>query len=282
MDFKSSNWLSRNKRKRSDLSFVVKQNSSTNTFDYYFNEDEGSSKRLNSLKDDNDEFLDKLPIDWSLKDCLRFSSNQPFPFEGQFKASEDASGITSFVRCIPTKDQLIQANNLENEKDFFSPNKRLMRTPDCKTPGSKLIDNTSQLDTSHTAELRKFCFTWMYPNLPFIKLFPRIENKTNRKLNLGPNKSKPEQFFKDPKSEFCKQLRDDWYSSLKSLYHLVKARQCPFFYICSNNFTILFRAAGISGLDSMHAIITPTTPGLRTMLKEEGSEFRRCDYLIFF
>ena len=90
-----------------------------------------------------------------------------------------------------------------------------MRTPDCKT-SNKLLDTTSQLDTSHTAELRKFCFTWMYPNLPFVNLFPRIENKADRKLNLTNNKSnsKQEQFFKDPKSDFCKQLRGIFFFNL--------------------------------------------------------------------
>lgn len=249
---------------------VVSQNASNNTFDYHFNE-ESISKRLDN-KEDKFELHSKLPIDWSLKDRIRFTSSAPFPFEGQFKASEDASGTTSFVRCIPSKDQLISANNLETEKDFFSPSKQLMRTPDAKMPKLTGQQNASQLDTSQTAELRRFCFTWIYPNLPWFTLFPRIQDRADRKPNLTANKGK-EQFFKDPKSEFCKQLRDDWYSSLKSLYHLVRARQCAFFYACANNFTILFRAAGVSGIDSMHAIITPTSSGLRAMLKEEGISF---------
>ena len=271
MDFKSNSWLSKNKRKRnSEFSLVVSQNAKTNTFDYHFNGEESSGCKRLDKKEERYELVGKLPIDWSLKNRIRFTSSAPFPFEGQFKASEDATGTTSFVRCIPSKDQLIAANHLEDEKDFFSPNKRLMRTPDTK---SKLLqDSTSQLDTSHTAELRRFCFTWMYPSLPWMKLFPRIENRADRKLNLA-GKTKQESFFKDTKSEICQQLRDDWYSSLKSLYHLVKARQCAFFYVCANNFTILFRAAGVGGVDSMHAIITPTTSGLRSMLKEEGIHF---------
>ena len=305
MDFKSNSWLTKNKRKRSsDFSLIVSQNSKTNTFDYYFNEDDTnrSAKRLDK-KEDKYELANKLPIDWSLKNRLRFTATSPFPFEGQFKASEDATGITSFVRCIPTKDQLIAATNLEDEKDLFSPSKRLMRTPDSKGNNNKnklLLQHhqqdtiASQLDTSHTAELRRFCFTWLYPNLPWLKLFPRIENRssdnaTTSKFNLATGtststsstskvttqtkKQQQDQFFKDTKSECCQQLRDDWYSSLKSLYHLVRARQCAFFYICANNFTILFRAAGVSGIDCIHAIITPTTSGLRAMLKEEGINF---------
>lgn len=272
MDFKSNSWLSKNKRKRSEFSLIVSQNSKTNTFDYHFNEETNDCKRLDK-KDDKYETVIKLPIDWSLKNRIRFSSSTPFPFEGQFKASEDATGTTSFVRCIPTKNQLIAATNIEDEKDFFSPSKKMMRTPDSKINHLIHQEATGQLDTSHTAELRRFCFTWIYPNLPWMKLFPRIENKADHKLNLTNGKSKQEQFFKDSKSDFCKQLRDDWYSSLKSLYHLIRARQSAFFYICANNFTILFRAAGVGGIDTMHAIITPTTSGLRSMLKEEGINF---------
>jgi len=278
MDFKSSSWLSRSraKRKRSEFSLIVSQNASNNTFDYHFNEGSSSAcSGLDKREDDNYELFNKLPIDWSLKERIRFSSATPFPYEGQFKASEDASGLTSFVRCIPSKEQMISAINLENEKDIFSPSKRMMRTPDAKMPKMNQQTETSQLDTSETAELRRFCFTWIYPNLPWLTLFPRIQNRLDRKSNLNTtnNKSIKEQLFKDSKSEVCQQLRDDWYSSLKSLYHLIRARQCAFFYVCANNFTILFRATGVSSIDSMHAIITPTTTGLRTMLKEEGINF---------
>lgn len=273
MDFKSNSWLSKNKRKRSQFSLIVSQNATTNTFDYHFNEESTSSKVDDKLGDKT-ELFPKLPIDWSLKNRIRFSSSTPFPFEGQFKASEDASGTTSFVRCIPSKDQVISACNLENEKDFFSPSKRvMMRTPDAKIPKLTHQDTVSQLDSSQTAELRRFCFTWIYPNLPWLNLYPRIQNRADRKLNLTAAAKSKEQFFKDSKSDSCKQLRDDWYSSLKSLYHLVRARQCAFFYACANYFTILFRAAGVAGIDTMHAIITPTTNGFRAMLKEEGINF---------
>ncbi|KAG8237110.1 hypothetical protein J437_LFUL008162 [Ladona fulva] len=61
--------------------------------------------------------------------------------------------------------------------------------------------------------------------------------------------------------------------SFRSLFQLVRARQCPFFYLCANSFTCLFRAAGIAGVPEMHAILSPTTRGLRAALKDEDVVF---------
>lgn len=54
------------------------------------------------------------------------------------------------------------------------------------------------------------------------------------------------------------------------MLQLTRARQCPYFYVCANGFTCLFRAAGILGFTDIQAILTPTTRGFRHMLKEEG------------
>lgn len=54
---------------------------------------------------------------------------------------------------------------------------------------------------------------------------------------------------------------------------MVRSLQCPYFYVCANSFTVLFRAAGIGGKVETHALLTPTSRGLRTALKEEDIEF---------
>lgn len=62
--------------------------------------------------------------------------------------------------------------------------------------------------------------------------------------------------------------------SLTSLYSLLKARLCPYFYLCSYQFTVLFRAAGLSGSKGITALLSPTTRGLREAMKAEGEN--RC------
>lgn len=65
-------------------------------------------------------------------------------------------------------------------------------------------------------------------------------------------------------------LYNEWSESFRSLFHLLRARQCPYFYVCANNFTVLFRAAGICGIPEAHALLSPTTRGFRLLLKQEG------------
>lgn len=60
---------------------------------------------------------------------------------------------------------------------------------------------------------------------------------------------------------------------LINIKQLLRARQCPYFYVCANTFTVLFRAAGIGGRVETHAFLTPTTRGLRAVLKQEDIEF---------
>ena len=56
---------------------------------------------------------------------------------------------------------------------------------------------------------------------------------------------------------------------MNSVYLMVRHGVCPYFYVCCHNMTLLFRSAGIVR-EEMHAIITPTTRGLRSALDEEG------------
>lgn len=43
--------------------------------------------------------------------------------------------------------------------------------------------------------------------------------------------------------------------------------------MCANSFTVLFRAAGIGGKEETHALLTPTSRGLRAALKDEDIDF---------
>uniref|UniRef100_A0A8C3BLS3 DNA replication fork stabilization factor DONSON n=1 Tax=Cairina moschata TaxID=8855 RepID=A0A8C3BLS3_CAIMO len=68
-------------------------------------------------------------------------------------------------------------------------------------------------------------------------------------------------------------LMNEWSVSFTSLYNLLKAKLCPYFYVCTYQFTVLFRAAGLAGSDVITAVISPTTRGLREAMRNEGIEF---------
>ncbi|XP_016422166.1 protein downstream neighbor of son homolog isoform X2 [Sinocyclocheilus rhinocerous] len=105
---------------------------------------------------------------------------------------------------------------------------------------------------------------WQHPSLPWLSLFPRIgaERKFSGKCVPWAQDTALQQ-----------SLMSDWSVSLTSLYSLLKARLCPYFYLCSYQFTVLFRAAGLSGAKGLSALLSPTTRGLREAMKAEGIEF---------
>ncbi|XP_073699237.1 protein downstream neighbor of son homolog [Garra rufa] len=105
---------------------------------------------------------------------------------------------------------------------------------------------------------------WQHPSLPWLSLFPRIgaERKFSGKCMPWSQDTTLQQ-----------SLMSDWSVSLTSLYSLLKARLCPYFYLCSYQFTVLFRAAGLSGAKGISALLSPTTRGLREAMKAEGIEF---------
>ncbi|KAM5147935.1 protein downstream neighbor of Son isoform 2-T2 [Mantella aurantiaca] len=105
---------------------------------------------------------------------------------------------------------------------------------------------------------------WLHPSLPWLPLFPRIG--ADRKMT---GKNSP--WSQDESLQQV--LMSEWSLSFTSLYNLVKAKLCPYFYMCTYQFTVLFRAAGIGGSDVITAVMSPTTRGLREAMKNEGIEF---------
>ncbi|XP_054882026.1 protein downstream neighbor of son homolog isoform X2 [Poeciliopsis prolifica] len=105
---------------------------------------------------------------------------------------------------------------------------------------------------------------WQYPSLPWLTLFPRI----NAEKNFS-GKNMP--WTQD--EAVHESLVKEWSVSLSSLYSLLKVGLCPYFYVCSYQFTVLFKAPGLAGSDCITALISPTTRGLREAMKTEGVEF---------
>ncbi|KAM8904589.1 protein downstream neighbor of son homolog isoform 1-T2 [Spinachia spinachia] len=105
---------------------------------------------------------------------------------------------------------------------------------------------------------------WQHPSLPWIPLFPRINAERSFAGRSAP-------WAQDRALQ--QSLMSEWSVSLSSLYSLLKARLCPYFYLCSYQFIVLFRAASLGGSSSITASISPTTRGLREAMKADGIEF---------
>ncbi|XP_032690255.1 protein downstream neighbor of son homolog [Odontomachus brunneus] len=126
-------------------------------------------------------------------------------------------------------------------------------------------EQETTLDTSLNARFHQCCLIWQHPSLPWLELFPRSAGKVSASLASSTSIAN-NQCMKDA-------LHREWCDSFRSLFHLLRARQCPYFYVCANTFTALFRAAGICGLSEIHALLTPTTRGFRQALKQEEIEY---------
>uniref|UniRef100_A0A8C5MTY4 DNA replication fork stabilization factor DONSON n=1 Tax=Leptobrachium leishanense TaxID=445787 RepID=A0A8C5MTY4_9ANUR len=102
---------------------------------------------------------------------------------------------------------------------------------------------------------------WQHPSLPWLQLFPRIG--ADRKIS---GKNSP--WSQDDSLQQV--LLSEWAVSFTSLYNLLKAKLCPYFYVCTCQFTVLFRVAGLAGSDVITAVMSPSTRGLREAMKSEG------------
>lgn len=177
--------------------------------------------------------LSSQNIDWSLKTKLRLTTNRAVPFHGEFKAIDEATGLTHFVHGVNSN-----------------------------TTSTESGDNFA-------AELHRHCLVWQHPSLPWVKLFPRAPD-----LKPGSTLTSTTPIFNiSATSTLAESLHSDFCTSLHSLFKLLKSKHCPYFYLCANNFTVIFRSSGVAGSVDAHALITPTAVGLRNLLKEEGVDF---------
>ncbi|NXE99026.1 DONS protein, partial [Menura novaehollandiae] len=102
---------------------------------------------------------------------------------------------------------------------------------------------------------------WAHPSLPWLPLFPRI----------GADRRMAGKACPWAQDEALQQvLMSDWSVSLTSLYNLLRARLCPYFYVCSPQLSVLFRAAGLAGSAVPTAAVAPTSRGLRQAMRSEG------------
>ncbi|XP_038048090.1 protein downstream neighbor of Son-like isoform X2 [Patiria miniata] len=175
-----------------------------------------------------------LPLDWSIKSRVRFTSPHPFSWSHPLKTTEEASGICSFVRC----EDLSRAQH-------------------------KTSENVSAVHSKWKARLQQSLMMWSHPHLPWVKLYPRLTLRSKATSTS----------FAAFDESIQKDLMASWSESFRSVFYLLRSGHCPYFYLLAHQYTVLFRAAGVGGVKHIHALFNPTTKGLRDAFKEEGIDF---------
>lgn len=162
-----------------------------------------------------------------------------FPLDWSLKSKVRFTSSTSFTWCGTLKTQ----DEGEGLSNFVR----------CQSK-ENLIDG-------YPSSFCSFTKVWMHPSLPWIELFPR-------KSVEGRGTSKKDIQLTD---EMSSSLHRDWVFSFRSVFNLVRAGFCPYFYLVANQNTMLFQAAGINRDESVQVLITPTTKGFRDALRNEGN-----------
>lgn len=180
--------------------------------------------------------------------------------------NEDEIKIVGGERWIPIDWTLKSRARFFSTKQFqWSQKLKISEEASSLTSFTRCLDtsSTTTLDISPNARFHQCCLYWQFPYLPWLNLFPRTSKRASSTIaSIATN-------------PIIKQsLQESWVDGLKSLFQLIRTKQCPYFYVCANTCTILVRAAGICGFNEMHAVITPTTRGFRQLLRQEDIEFK--------
>ncbi|XP_052829120.1 protein downstream neighbor of Son isoform X2 [Octopus bimaculoides] len=177
-----------------------------------------------------EDFCQDIPFDWSLKLKMRFISLS-FDWCKNLRSSEEAEGVSNY---------------LASQLPETTPSANLKKLP----------------ENSWRSHFHRETLYWVHPNLPWVKLFPRITHeKSSNSINLG--------------DQVYSSLLSDWSESFLSAFGQLRSGYCPYLYVCTHQFTVLFKRMKTSKNDStLSAVLTPTTRGLREALKKEGIEFK--------
>ncbi|ELT98409.1 hypothetical protein CAPTEDRAFT_203669, partial [Capitella teleta] len=103
------------------------------------------------------------------------------------------------------------------------------------------------------------CMLWTHPHLPWLNLFPRMV--PDGKIGKSNCLSKDEAALSA--------IQSMWAESFTSLFQQLRAGSCPYFYVCTHQFTVLFRHVN----DEICAVLTPSTRGFRQSMLSEGIDF---------
>ncbi|XP_007427306.1 protein downstream neighbor of Son isoform X1 [Python bivittatus] len=227
------------------------------------NDVSGSSGKqfLKSLHEDGSIWKEELSeiatADTLINDSYLATSNTDVPSSPSYEFPADWSIKTRLL--FTSSQSFAWADHLKAQEESQG------YIQHCRAAFINLPQNIQEpkLSTELRCAFQQNLVYWLHPFFPWLPLFPRIG--ADRKM-VG--KSHP-----CASNELQQMFLSEWSLSFTSLYNLLRAKLCPYFYVCTYQFTVLFRAAGLAGSDTITALISPTTKGLREAMKNEGIEF---------
>lgn len=210
-----------------------------------------------------------LPIDLRLGFKLRIESKKPFPWmsnpllPGKYPIRISGLEHDAAIRmyCCVENDSLKQC-----------------------AMGSANVNYIHE-EQSPLAHLQAATLYWQYPNIAWMRMFPRIDG--SQKFSRTRDSQTPT--LQSLGSGLVAALIEQWTQAFEQLFHSWRKGSRRSFYLCCSSFTALFmktpretptevdddstcsswRIAG----DCFQVIVTPTTLGFREQLRSEGISF---------
>eukprot|EP00040_Diaphanoeca_grandis_P006317 m.36951 g.36951 ORF g.36951 m.36951 type:complete len:572 (+) comp17529_c0_seq1:497-2212(+) len=200
--------------------------------DFDFDLDDDGSKITSNPNESDDKTTTtkantEIPMDWSIKHHLRFTSEASFDWTKRMKGTDKAHGLTHFVR----------SNHRTSVKSDL--------------PAANLSS------TFHNAGLY-----YVHPGQPWARAF-----RDKMSMYIDESKVDAEELA------YLDLVNSEWTAAFTSAYQSLQNNLCPYFYVSSNKFVVLFRARGIGGADEVSAIISRSSRGLRASLEREEVPF---------
>ena len=116
-----------------------------------------------------ERLLERYVVDWSLKTRVRFTSKTPFPCSSTLKVHVEGPDARSLSLSFFEEELLLTRFFLQTSEEASGITGFVRRVP---SPGGA-DRSESSLDTSPNAQFHGCCLYWQHPWLPWLSTFPR-------------------------------------------------------------------------------------------------------------
>lgn len=179
----------------------------------------------------------KLPLDYSLKTSMRFTSCVSFQRYQRISNKDSFAGLQSFLNVIGGQgNKTVQSNVLRTDE----------------------IGGPLSLESTFSRALQ----SWVHPQ----SVLP--SSVLSALASAAAHGSIAERDF------LCKR-QQMWEDAFCSLYYMFRNKQCDIFYFSTQQFLVMFIGGGFGGRDNKacSAFLTRSTRGLRGLLQEQEISF---------
>lgn len=198
-----------------------------------------------------------VPMDWCIKTETRITSARSFDWCTHLSSLALSLGMDAFVRGeYPDTSAYSQPVGISSQLSVSTRHQMAQHI-------------TCEL----SAEFRKCLLYYRFPGNELPHYFQSALEKIS-----GSDVDFSRVLGNESDARFMQQRVIDWIEAMCSIYDMLRNGQCPYFYVVTESFVVLFVAAGVCGQDNnVRATISHSTDHLRRRLRDECIHFTHVD-----